>query len=140
MRRPSLAKLPLEPGAPAAFFASTGDEAPALAPDMLFDAEHDRLALLLQRAGAAGGDEVEARLVMAADAFVVLPGSRRDDARAAIAGEEHFRSVIAGYHWFSDWGRDTMISLEGLALATGRHAEASAILGLRRVSARRTAA
>ena len=66
---------------------------------------------------------------MAADAFVVLPGSRRDDARAAIAGDEHFRSVMAGYHWFNDWGRDTMISLEGLALATGRHAEARAILG-----------
>jgi len=24
------------------------------------------------------------------------------------------RTVIAGYHWFTDWGRDTMISLEGL--------------------------
>ena len=31
------------------------------------------------------------------------------------------RTVIAGYHWFTDWGRDTMISLEGLTLATGRH-------------------
>jgi predicted glycogen debranching enzyme len=38
------------------------------------------------------------------------------------------RSVIAGYHWFTDWGRDTMISLEGLALTTGRHAEAGYIL------------
>ncbi|HWP42756.1 MAG TPA: amylo-alpha-1,6-glucosidase, partial [Blastocatellia bacterium] len=35
---------------------------------------------------------------------------------------------IAGYHWFTDWGRDTMISLEGLTLATGRHAEAGYIL------------
>jgi predicted glycogen debranching enzyme len=38
------------------------------------------------------------------------------------------RSVIAGYHWFTDWGRDTMISLEGLTLSTGRHAEAGWIL------------
>ena len=38
------------------------------------------------------------------------------------------RTVIAGYHWFTDWGRDTMISLEGLTLATGRHAEAGYIL------------
>jgi predicted glycogen debranching enzyme len=36
--------------------------------------------------------------------------------------------VIAGYHWFTDWGRDTMISLEGLTLTTGRHREAGFIL------------
>jgi predicted glycogen debranching enzyme len=36
--------------------------------------------------------------------------------------------VIAGYHWFTDWGRDTMISLEGLTLATGRYREAEFIL------------
>jgi glycogen debranching enzyme len=39
----------------------------------------------------------------------------------AAAGDE-VRTVIAGYHWFTDWGRDTMISLEGLTLTTGRHA------------------
>ena len=43
------------------------------------------------------------------------------------AGDE-VRTVIAGYHWFTDWGRDTMISLEGLTLVTGRHAEAGYIL------------
>ncbi len=36
--------------------------------------------------------------------------------------------MIAGYHWFTDWGRDTMISLEGLTLTTGRHEEAGWIL------------
>jgi predicted glycogen debranching enzyme len=36
--------------------------------------------------------------------------------------------VIAGYHWFTDWGRDTMISLEGLTLSTRRHREAGYIL------------
>jgi predicted glycogen debranching enzyme len=41
---------------------------------------------------------------------------------------DEIRTVIAGYHWFTDWGRDTMISLEGLALAVGRHKEASWIL------------
>ena len=38
------------------------------------------------------------------------------------------RTVIAGYHWFTDWGRDTMIGLEGLTLCTGRHREAGYIL------------
>jgi predicted glycogen debranching enzyme len=37
-------------------------------------------------------------------------------------------SIIAGYHWFDDWGRDTMISIPGLLLATGRFAEAKAVL------------
>jgi predicted glycogen debranching enzyme len=37
-------------------------------------------------------------------------------------------SVIAGYHWFADWGRDTMIALPGLALATGRPEIAKNIL------------
>ena len=50
-----------------------------------------------------------------------------DAARARAAGDE-IRTVIAGYHWFTDWGRDTMISLEGLTLATGRTNEAGWIL------------
>jgi len=50
-----------------------------------------------------------------------------DTARANATGDE-IRSVIAGYHWFTDWGRDTMISLEGLTLCTGRWREAAFIL------------
>ena len=48
-------------------------------------------------------------------------------ARARAAGDE-VRTIIAGYHWFTDWGRDTMIGLEGLTLCTGRHREAGYIL------------
>jgi predicted glycogen debranching enzyme len=65
--------------------------------------------------------------VLAADSFVVTPGRAEDAVRARAAGDEA-RSVIAGYHWFTDWGRDTMISLEGLTLATGRQLEAGYIL------------
>src|SRR3954452_21717066 len=54
-------------------------------------------------------------------------GRVRDAARARASGDE-LRSVIAGYHWFTDWGRDTMISLEGLTLTTGRYHEAAWIL------------
>jgi predicted glycogen debranching enzyme len=38
------------------------------------------------------------------------------------------KTVIAGYHWFSDWGRDTMIALPGLTLPTGKHEDARSIL------------
>src|SRR5205085_2811562 len=54
-------------------------------------------------------------------------GSVEDTARAHATGGE-VRTIIAGYHWFTDWGRDTMISLEGLTLTTGRHREAEWIL------------
>ena len=55
------------------------------------------------------------------------PAACEDAARAHAAGDE-VRTVIAGYHWFTDWGRDTMISLEGLTLTTGRAREAGCIL------------
>ncbi len=59
------------------------------------------------------------QLVLAADQFVV---------RRSLPGEAGGCSVIAGYPWFSDWGRDTMISLPGLTLATGRPEVAARIL------------
>lgn len=93
----------------------------------LFDRERERIEGLLARAVPDPADDVEQRLILAADQFVVLPLSRCEDDEDAI-GNDAFRSVIAGYHWFTDWGRDTMISLEGLTLCTGRHDEARAIL------------
>ncbi len=63
--------------------------------------------------------EAVARLVAAADQFVVRRGGAKADQGV---------SIIAGYPWFSDWGRDTMISLPGLLLETGRFAEAFATL------------
>ncbi len=69
-----------------------------------------------------------AELALAADAFVITPVGRiADGARARAEGDE-VRTVIAGYHWFTDWGRDTMISLEGLTLSAGRAIEARWIL------------
>lgn len=63
-----------------------------------------RRKALLKKAGAKSGFEKD--LVLAADQFIVARGSGH--------------TVIAGYPWFSDWGRDTMIALPGLTLATGR--------------------
>ncbi|MFX1520444.1 MAG: amylo-alpha-1,6-glucosidase [Promethearchaeota archaeon] len=49
-------------------------------------------------------------------------------ARSFIVKRGNGYSIIAGYHWFSDWGRDTFISLPGLLLVTGRYKEAQLIL------------
>jgi predicted glycogen debranching enzyme len=73
-------------------------------------------------------DTMAAELTLAADQFIVTPVGRfREVAEGRAEGEEP-RTIIAGYPWFTDWGRDTMISLEGLTLATGRAREAAHIL------------
>lgn len=100
----------------------------ALTPVQAWDAEHDRKGRLLLESHPGVCDETCRELVWAADQFLFTPvGRQQDTARARAAGDE-IRSVIAGYHWFTDWGRDTMISLEGLTLATGRQVDASYIL------------
>jgi len=68
-------------------------------------------------------DGMAAELTLAADAFIVAPAHRSRGSEA-----RNRRTIIAGYHWFTDWGRDTMISLEGLTLATRRIEEARGIL------------
>jgi predicted glycogen debranching enzyme len=59
-------------------------------------------------------DDFARALHLAADQFLI----ERDDKK----------TIIAGYHWFTDWGRDTMIALPGLCLATGRFDDAKEIL------------
>lgn len=83
---------------------------------------------LLAAAPEAANSEVVRDLVLAADQFLITPASRTADATYARAEGEEAWTVIAGYHWFTDWGRDTMISLEGLALCTGRAKEARWVL------------
>ncbi|HSC40181.1 MAG TPA: glycogen debranching enzyme N-terminal domain-containing protein, partial [Chitinophagaceae bacterium] len=75
--------------------------------------ELERRKLLLRNQPA---NETLRQLVLAADQFI----ARRDI---------DLKTIIAGYHWFTDWGRDTMISLPGLCLATGRYEDAKKILG-----------
>ncbi len=74
--------------------------------------EMKRRAVLVARAGAR--DEFSMHLALAAEQFIVKRGAGK--------------TIIAGYHWFSDWGRDTMIALNGLTLSTGRPEIAKSIL------------
>ena len=93
-----------------------------------FEMERIREDRILDHAQLHSRQDEMARLVLAADQFLFEPVGRPQDIAWARATGQVARSVIAGYHWFSDWGRDTMISLEGLTLATGRYEEAAAIL------------
>ena len=97
-----------------------------LIPSIARQAECDRRASLLNQAMPAARDGIAAELVLAADQFVIIPAGRAD---VEASGDER-RTIIAGYHWFTDWGRDTMISLEGLTIPTGRSNEAGCILRL----------
>ena len=97
-------------------------------PQSVLDLEREREQRLLERAPEVAREETAARLVLAADQFVIAPANRPADEAWARATGQDARSVIAGYPWFTDWGRDTMISLEGLTLCTGRVREAAAIL------------
>jgi predicted glycogen debranching enzyme len=60
-------------------------------------------------------NEILKSLTLAADQFIVN--------RKAMG-----KTIIAGYHWFSDWGRDTMIALPGLTLSTNHYNDAQSIL------------
>lgn len=101
----------LAPGERVAVLLSTSDPS-GRDGESLIAGERSRRLGLLERAGFA--DPIGRRLVLAADQFLV----RRGDGW----------TVVAGYPWFSDWGRDAMIALPGLCLATGRHEEARGIL------------
>jgi len=114
---------------PIAFVAST-QSWDLLARDTqdIVEAEARRVKGLLAHLDTEGPDDLERWLTLAADQFIVLPGSRVEEHTVVDETADQARTVIAGYHWFTDWGRDTMISLEGLTLCTGRYHEARSIL------------
>jgi len=100
---PCMLTFTLEPEKTAVVIASTEVRNAAWA-NALLHQEVVRRKSLLQNTNAS--DELLTQLTRAADQFIVSRG-------------EH-KTVIAGYPWFADWGRDTMISLPGLTLATRR--------------------
>ncbi len=129
---PGYFRTAVPPGETVTLIASTDpwDTIAELNPDEALAAELARRRDLVQAARPEGREGVAAELVLAADQFIVRPVTRDRDRRTAAgeAAEADRRTVVAGYHWFTDWGRDTMIALEGLTLLTGRHAEARGIL------------
>jgi predicted glycogen debranching enzyme len=127
---PGYFRLMLSPDAAGTMVASTEswETISALNPEELPRAESHRRRRLLEAAKRVPKAGMGAELVLAADQFIITPAGRIEEAARARAAGDEVRTVIAGYHWFTDWGRDTMISLEGLTLYTGRHREAGYIL------------
>src|SRR5262245_569747 len=120
----------LEVGVPVTLVASVEDwrTIDALTPERALATERLRRERLVKIAHPALHDSLGSELVLAADQFIINPAGRLEDAALAHAAGDEERTIIAGYHWFTDWGRDTMISLDGLTLATGRTEEAGYIL------------
>ncbi|MEO8480908.1 MAG: amylo-alpha-1,6-glucosidase [Acidobacteriota bacterium] len=126
---PGTVSLTLHEGSEAVFVVSTEswERLEAVGAADIRSAEMQRRAKLLQRAGDVD-DSFEAELALAADQFIIVPVSRMVEVARTQAHGEAVHTIIAGYHWFTDWGRDSMISLEGLTLCTGRPQEAAGIL------------
>lgn len=127
---PGYFKVDLHPEKVSTLIASTEnwETIKALSPSDALQAETERRNQLLYIAPITARERLGGELVLAADQFIIKPISRVEDAARAQASGDEIRTLIAGYHWFTDWGRDTMISLEGLTLNTGRYHEANWIL------------
>ncbi len=108
---PLVSKYALGPGDSVSVIASLEDYL-ARESDDLQRREVQRRAALIK--SSRRSDSFIASLSAAADQFIVRRGE--------------LDTIIAGYHWFGDWGRDTMIALPGLTLSTGRAEVARGIL------------
>ncbi len=113
----------LRPGESATLVASTEPE-PNLDGVMAYaerQAHEQRLMIPAPAVStpATGCSDLAQHLALAADQFIV---------RRPLPDDPGGHSIIAGYPWFGDWGRDTMISLPGLTLCTGRPEVARSIL------------
>jgi len=105
-------KLQLNLGDKFGVIISTSDPSFRDAFELLGEEKQRRLNLFN---GLSVIDDVSKSLVLAADQFITKKGNE-------------LKTIVAGYPWFTDWGRDTMISLPGLTLVTGRFDDAKKIL------------
>ncbi|MGP1347011.1 MAG: amylo-alpha-1,6-glucosidase [Phycisphaerales bacterium] len=113
-RSPGVFRVDIAPGSGATLHAGLGDRV-EVPDERVYAEEPARLRGLVERAERASPAlRGRSALVLAGDQFIV---------RRVVDGGA-LSSIIAGYPWFADWGRDTMIALPGLLLATGRLDEA----------------
>lgn len=126
---PGFFKITLQQGQSITLIATTEDahKLPASF-EQVFSSEIQRRINLIATTPKHLQSGEAAELVLAADQFIITPAGRTEEIKRALAIGEEAKTIIAGYHWFTDWGRDTMISLEGLTLVTGRYSEARHIL------------
>ena len=110
---PGVLRRALEPGEDLYVVASTDDPAGRDGAALLEAEERRRDSVPVP--APLRDSTVGTQLALAADQFVVRRGREGS-------------TVVAGYHWFTDWGRDSMIALPGLCLVTGRFAQARSIL------------
>lgn len=119
----------IEPGRESGFFLSDREDHPSDPLDVLLPRsresfqESDRRLLLkasLRHEAWEEAPEWIRQLLLTGDSFIA---DRRDPSSGGMG-----KTIMAGFPWFGDWGRDTMISLPGLLLATGRYEEARLIL------------
>ncbi len=113
---PGTFELPLTAEMPVQLTAAVGEMTEVNVPATL-EQKKARWARLVDAVGAT--DEFGKRLAVATDLFIAdrhWPVGRLG------------KTILAGFHWFADWGRDTMIALPGLLLETGRHEEALEVL------------
>ena len=138
--QPGIFHIPLKPGRPVTLVLSAEEEHPKQfgtarheeAVMQAYQRHQRRIKQLLAIADRSTTnlprkDPVFARLTAAADQFIVArpePGTTGNSLQLT----PDRKTVIAGYPWFTDWGRDTMISLPGLLLCTGRYSEARGLL------------
>jgi glycogen debranching enzyme len=128
-----------------AALVATAEDAPDLNTAGALAVARDRQDALLRRAGARDAEPIIRQLTLAADQFIVRRDAGGPDAGAPVFaaaraygvsqnvpapdggrdGRRAGKTALAGYHWFSDWGRDAMIALPGLTLSTGRHDDAA---------------
>jgi predicted glycogen debranching enzyme len=108
----------LHPGESLTLVAST-DAMPNLDGASAYAERQAHEGRLMAQSGLTDAPAWVQQLVLAADQFIV---------RRALPDDPNGRTVMAGYPWFGDWGRDTMISLPGLTLVTGRPEVAARIL------------